>query len=143
MAERPAYTEVEHTADVGVELVAPDLGTALERTAAAMFDLMSDLDRVEERRRVAVAVRGRDGDLPNLLVRWLSELLFVHESEHLLLCTFAITRLEEGVIEATVGGEPFDRSRHDPKVEIKAATYHELRIEEVGSGWAVRVIFDT
>jgi SHS2 domain-containing protein len=143
MPERPTYTEIEHTADVGVELEAPDLDAAFERVAAAMFDMISDLDRVGSDWRRDVRVVGRSGDREHLLIRWLAELLFLHESEHVLLSTFHVERIGPDAIEAEVAGERIDRERHALKVEIKAPTYHDLVIEETASGWRVRVIFDT
>ena len=143
MPERPSYTEIEHTADVGVELEAPDLNAAFERTAAAMFDMISDLDRVGSDWRRDVRVVGRSGDREHLLIRWLTELLFVHESEHVLLSTFHVLSIGPDAIEAEVAGERIDRERHALKIEIKAPTYHDLVIEQVSSGWRVRVIFDT
>jgi SHS2 domain-containing protein len=141
MGKRPSYREIEHTADVGVELSAPDLRGAFEGAAAAMFDLMSDLDRVGDAWRGRVRVTGLD--LENLLVRWLAELLFVSESEGVLLSRFAVERLDGLTLEAAVAGEKLDRARHAVRVEIKAPTYHGLRIEESDTGWFVRVIFDT
>jgi SHS2 domain-containing protein len=143
MAERPTYDEIEHTADVGVALSAPDLRSAFELAAASMFDLMCDLDSVGASWRREVRVDGRDGDLENLLIRWLAELLYIFETEHVLLSTFAVARFESGVVEALVAGEPYDAARHAVKIEIKAATYHDLRIEETDDGWRVAVIFDT
>jgi SHS2 domain-containing protein len=141
MGKRPSYREIEHTADVGVELSAPDLRSAFEGAAAAMFDIMSDLDRVGETWRGRVRVTGLD--LENLMVRWLAELLFVAESEGVLLSCFTVDRLDGLTLEAAIAGERLDRARHAIRVEIKAPTYHALRIEEVRDGWAVRVIFDT
>jgi len=143
MVERPTYDEIEHTADVGVALSAPDLRSAFELAAASMFDLMFDLDSIGSSWRREIRVEGREGDLENLLIRWLAELLFIFGTERVLLATFAVARLEDGVVEALVVGEPYDAARHAVKVEIKAATYHELTIEETDGGWTVRVIFDT
>jgi SHS2 domain-containing protein len=143
VAERPSYTEIEHTADVGIELEAADLPQAFERAAAAMFDLISDLDRVGSGWRRSVHVEGRAGDRENLLIRWLTELLFLHESERVLLSSFTVRALSSVSVEADVAGEPIDREKHALKVEIKAPTYHDLALEEVPSGWRVRVIFDT
>jgi len=143
MPERPSYTEIDHTADVGVELEAPDLTSAFERVAAAMFDMISDLDRVGSDWRRNVRVVGRRGDRENLLIRWLAELLFLHESEHVLLSSFEVESIGPDAIEAQVAGERIDRERHALKVEIKAPTYHDLTLEEIPSGWRVRVIFDT
>ena len=141
MGKRPSYREIEHTADVGVELSAPDLRSAFEGAAAAMFDLMSDLDRVGETWRGRVRVTGMD--LENLLIRWLAELLFLSESEGVLLSRFTVDLLDGHTLDAAVAGEKFDRAKHAVRVEIKAPTYHGLRIEEVGGEWSVRVIFDT
>jgi len=141
MGRRPPYREIEHTADVGIELEAPDLQGALERAAAAMFDLMSDVERVGESWRGAVRVSGTD--LENLLVRWLTELLYLAESEGLLLSRVAVRKLDGLSLEAEVAGEKLDRARHAVRVEIKAPTYHLIRIENTGRGWSVRVVFDT
>ncbi len=141
MGKRPSYREIEHTADLGVELTAPDLRSAFEGAAAAMFDVVSDLDQVGETWHGRVRVSGLD--LGNLMVRWLSELLFVSESEGVLLSHFTIERLDGLALEAAVAGEKLDRARHAVRVEIKAPTYHGLRIEESDNGWFVRVIFDT
>ena len=143
MAERPGYHEIEHTADIGFELTAPDLKSMFETAAAAMFDLICDLDAVGDGVSRTVRVRARDGDLENMMVRWLTELLYVLEAEGLLLSSFDVRRLESDVIEAGVAGEPVDYGRHALKAELKAATYHDIAVERRGDSWFVRVIFDT
>jgi SHS2 domain-containing protein len=143
MAQRPSYHEIEHTADVGFELTAADLESAFETAAAAMFDLICDLDTVGDGVRRRVRVGARDADLENMMVRWLSELLYVLEAEGLLLSRFDVRTIESSVIEADLAGEPIDYDRHDVKVELKAVTYHDLAIEQVDGEWLVRVIFDT
>ena len=143
MVERPNYTEIEHTADVGLELEAPDLKAAFELAAASMFDLMCDLDGVGDGVCRTVRTRARDGDLENMMVRWLTELLFVFASEGLLLSSFDVRELTSDAIEASVTGERYDPARHAFKTELKAATYHDLAVDQVEGVWFVRVIFDT
>lgn len=143
MAERPDYREIEHTADVGLELEAPDLKAAFEQAAASMFDLMCDLDSVGDDVRRTVRIRARDGDLENMMVRWLSELLYVFATEALLLSRFDVRELTNGVVEADVAGEQFDSGRHAIKTEVKAVTYHDMVVDQVEGAWHVRVIFDT
>ena len=143
MAQRPSYLEIEHTADIGFELDAPDLKSAFELAAAAMFDLVCDLDTVGDDVCRRVRLKARDADLENMMVRWLTELLYLFESEQLLLSSFDVRRLESDVVEAGVAGEPFDASVHEVKAEIKAVTYHDLAVEQTDAGWRVRVIFDT
>jgi len=143
MAGRPRYNEIEHTADVGVELEAPDLKAAFELAAASMFDLMCDLDTVGSTVARTVRATSREGDLEGLMVRWLTELLYVLAAEGLLLSRFDIRNLESGRIEADVAGEPLDHERHALKCELKAVTYHDLAVDQSDGVWSVRVIFDT
>ncbi|MFH1689458.1 MAG: archease [Candidatus Eisenbacteria bacterium] len=143
MAERPAYTEIEHTADVGLELEAPDLKAVLELAAASMFDLMCDLDSVGDDVSRTVRATSREGDLEGLMVRWLTELLFLFASEKLLLSSFRVRELAGGVVEASVAGEQYNPERHALKSELKAVTYHALAVEQIEGAWFVRVIFDT
>lgn len=143
MAVRPEYREIEHTADVGVELDASDLKSALESSAAAMFDMICDLGAVGDDWRTVVSVESRGGDEQNLLVRWLTELLYVHETEQVILGGFSITKLEADRITADVTGTKIDPARHSVRLEIKAVTYHDLMIRETRGRWVVRVIFDT
>ena len=143
MAERPDYKEIEHTADVGLELEAPDLKAAFELAAASMFDLMCDLDSVGDGVCRTVHIRARDADLENMMVRWLTELLYVFESERLLLSGFDVRKLTSDAIEADVAGERYDPARHAFKSELKAATYHDIAVNQTEGVWFVRVIFDT
>ena len=143
MAERPDYREVEHTADVGLELSAPDLNAAFELAAASMFDLMCDLDSVGDAERRTVRIRARDADLENMMVRWLNELLYVFASERLLLSGFDVVKLENGDIEAVGVGEEFDPEHHALKSELKAVTYHDMVVDQFDGVWFVRLIFDT
>ena len=143
MAERPDYREIEHTADVGLELEAPDLKAAFELAAASMFDLMCDIDSVGDGVCRTVKIRARDSDLENMMVRWLNELLYVFESERLLLSRFDVRELTSDAIEADVAGERYDPARHVFKSDLKAATYHDLAVDQTEGVWFVRVIFDT
>jgi len=84
----------------------------------------------------------RPVDLEDLLVRWLSELLYLYDTQLLLCCTFHCTLLEPTHLTATVAGEPLDPDRHPIDTEIKAVTYHQIAVEQVEGRWQARVIFD-
>ena len=73
---------------------------------------------------------------------WLRELLFRFDSRHLLFSRFDV-RVEEDGLEARIRGEPLDPARHSLDHEVKAITYHGLRVEqEPGGGWLAEVIVD-
>jgi len=131
---------IEHTADIGVCCRAPTLGRLFECAARAMFKIIVPLDAVEAAEKVPVALTA--ASLEELFVSWLEELLYIWESKRMLLSSFKVSKIASDSIEAEVAGEPYDAGRHDLQSEIKAATYHDLRIERKGDAWEVRVIFD-
>lgn len=136
----PAGFEVlDHTAEVGIRAWGRDLREAFAEAARGMFALMVDLDAVEEREARRVEAVGEDRE--DLLVRWLNELLFLVDSEGLVFRRFDIERLSERELAATAHGEPLDRARHQPLAGVKAATYHQLSVEE-GPPARISVILD-
>ena len=135
---------VDHTADIGVEAEAHDLGSLFADAARGFADVVTDIDGIEgstERRQHLEAA-----SLEALLVDWLSELLYVFETEGLLFSavTADVSPSERGwSLRAVCRGEVFDSGRHELKVPIKAVTYHALEVaRSAAGGWRARVIFD-
>ena len=91
MTPSRGYEFFEHTADVGAVVRGATLPRLFENAARAMFDLICDLRTVRPRRAVRIVVRGES--LEDLLVRWLSELLFRLETQGLLFTSFAVEDL--------------------------------------------------
>ncbi len=139
--ETPAWLrEIDHTGDIGIEVVAEDLRQLFARAAGGLFRVLTEIDRVAPRTAQHVLVEADDRDA--LLVRWLSELNFLHVTEGWLFCTFEINELSHRRLVACVRGELFDPDRHVLYPEIKAVTFHELVIRQRESGWHVQIIFD-
>jgi protein archease len=136
------YEFFEHTADIGAVVRGTTLPRLFENAARAMFDLVCDRRTVRPRRAARIVVTGES--LEDLLVRWLSELLFRLETEGMLFCSFAVGRVDRTLLRArgVARGEPIDRSRHRLKREIKAVTYHQIRLIRGRSAWRVRIVFD-
>ena len=97
-----------------------DLPELFAHAAWAMFDLMSDATTIRPQQTVTLSVSATD--VEDLLVRWLSELLYRYDTQRLLCCTFHCTLLEPTHLTATVAGEPLDPARHPIDTEIKAVT---------------------
>jgi SHS2 domain-containing protein len=133
------FRTIEHTADIGIEVEADNLGELFEGVAAAMFSLMVDPDTV--RQTVERELSLEAGDLEELFM-WLNELLFVLYAEGLLFSGFKVKDIGEDRLVATATGEKLDPQRHRLDEEIKAATYHEMMVERRDDGWKARVIFD-
>ena len=105
-----------------------------------MFSILASLPEVGETEAVRVEAEAEDRE--GLLVAWLSELLYKHETERLILCKFSVTELEEKKIRGEARGEKIDPARHDLGREIKAVTYHQLSVRETEGNWIAEVIFD-
>lgn len=130
----------EHTADLGLRIRAANLETLFAEAAAALFSvIVMDLNSVRPERQVEVRLAADSPDM--LLVDWLRELLFHFDSEHLLLSRFAV-ELNANGLHGTAWGEPLDRGRHELEHEVKAITYHGLRLEQTADGWLAEVIVD-
>src|SRR4029453_15110478 len=134
------YEPLSHTGDLGMVAYGQDLPELFAHAAWAMFDLMSAPTPPRPQHTITPSVRAVD--LEDLLVRWLSELLYLYDTQRLLCCTFHCTLLEPTHLTATVAGEPLDPDRHPIDTEIKAVTYHQIAVEQVESHWQARVIFD-
>ena len=81
-------------------------------------------------------------DWPDLMVNWLRELLYLWSGKELLVGSTKIDSISEKEIMATICAERFDPDRHTIKTEIKAVTYHQIRVDCRRTGWQSRIIFD-
>jgi SHS2 domain-containing protein len=134
------FETFEHTADLGLRIRAADLDTLFTEAAQALFSvLVEDLTTLRPARAIEVCLDGDERDL--LLFDWLKELLYHFDTEHLLFSRFDVHVRSDG-LSATAWGEPLDRSRHVLDHEVKAITYHGLRVEAIADGWEAEVIVD-
>jgi protein archease len=131
---------VDHTADAGIAVEAPNLARLFERAAWGMFFVTTDVSaaRATETTRISIEAPDRVA----LLVRWLSDLNYRHVTEHRIFSEFKVLALGEHHLEAEVSGEIFDPARHTIFTEIKAVTFHGLQIERDDRGWKAQIIFD-
>jgi SHS2 domain-containing protein len=134
------YQPLSHTGDLGMLVYGGDLPELFAHAAWAMFDLMSDATLIRPRQTINVSVEG--SDIEDLLVRWLSELLYLYDTQRFLYCAAIFTTLEPSRLTASVQGESFDVARHPIDTEIKAVTYHQLAVTQAEGRWQAQVIFD-
>ncbi len=125
---------------MGLRIFGENLETLFINAGIAFFELIAEVEKVEEKESVDFSVEAEDRK--ELLVRWLSELHFKFEVERLLFTRFHISKISEKSLEAKAYGEKFDSGRHELKTEIKGVTYHQLKVEPIQGGWVAEVIFD-
>jgi SHS2 domain-containing protein len=131
---------LDHTADCGFIVQAGDLPELFARAAWGMFSIITDVKAVKSAQTEAIVVTAPDREA--LLVRWLSELNFLHATKHRLFSRFQILELSDQRLVAEAAGEDIAPARHVVYTEIKAVTFHGLRLEPAGAGWRAEIIFD-
>lgn len=135
-----SYTIKEHTADLCVEFYGNSQNDLFQSTGSALFDILYEAQHISLKVEFAVTAEGFDTE--DLLIAWLRELLYIGEVNNILLCEFIIDELSETKLKARVRGEPYNPEKHSIRREIKAATYHDLKITEEDGKWKAVVVFD-
>jgi len=130
----------EHTADLGLRVSATTLEELLTEAARGLLAmLVANPDAVRPVQTKTIVVSAEDHSY--LLFDWLTELLYAFETEKLLFANFDL-QINNHQLSATCRGERMDATRHQMEHEVKAITYHSLRVEQTASGWQAEVIVD-
>ena len=142
MGPDPRYIFLDHTADAEFQAFGNDLGEALANAALAVASLIWDWEKVARSVSRPVEVRGRD--LPQLVARYLEEVLFLFESEGFLLAGtdgVHVTREDHAYrLQAVFWGDKLS-DRYPLHGDVKAITYNDMKIEE-GDRTVVQVVVD-
>jgi SHS2 domain-containing protein len=130
------FRENQHTADWELEAWAPDFPSLLEQSARGMYKLSGMQLRDGSRQTRTIKLQGDDSE--SLLVRFLTELLWLEQDEGLAFDSFSISVDEQYTLQAELGGCAI--SNLDK--EIKAVTYHNLAVQTTEQGLRVIIVFD-
>ena len=134
------YELFEHTADLGLRATAADLDSLFAEAAMCLFTaIVEDPSAVRPKHPVVIEVAGEDREF--LLFDWLKDLLHRFDDEHILFAKFEVKVRDNG-LSATAWGEPFDPERHALCHEVKAITYHGLKVVKNTDYWLAEVIVD-
>jgi SHS2 domain-containing protein len=142
------YRYLEHSTDAIVQAHGSSLEELFENSAMGLVNIMFDIDKVENRQSETIVAS--DENLENLLFDWLEKVLLKIFIEQIVLSRFSIrvfekhTNLEEKryFLEAQVGGEKVNYDKHNYKIEIKAITYHELKIQRTDTSYVATFLVD-
>mgnify|MGYP005809885345 CR=1 FL=1 len=130
------YEEVEHTADWSFRIRGRDLPELFANAARAMFSLEHPTQTGSEAVTREFEVHGWDRE--TLLVNWLNELLYLHESHREWYDQFNILEITDRRLRALIQG----RHPSDVKTHIKAATFHNLELKHGTNGWEATLVLD-
>ena len=144
MKGKRQYEFLEHTADAYVAAYGADLTEAFENAAVAMFDVMTEVEKINPLTEDHVEASGDDEQ--ELLYNWLEALLVKSEIKRMLYSKFKVSELAHDSsgfrLKAKVWGEKFNAKRHLQKVGIKAVTYHRMEIVKTPEKVTLKFILD-
>ena len=135
------YELIEHTADIGIRVKGKDLKELFTNAALAMFALLADENTCKKNLPTEIfLIKQEAADLEELFINWLNELLSLSSAEGKIFSKFKFKILDKNTLEAEASGSRIEG--YKVKTEIKAATYHALKLEQAKTGWQAEVIFD-
>jgi SHS2 domain-containing protein len=129
---------IDHTADICIKAHGKTISEAFENAAVGMFDIITDNSKIGIVGQYNIKLEAPD--LEQLLVDWLSELLFLNSAKNLVFGSFKVS-IDENHLSAQVFGEEYDKYKHKMGIEIKAVTYHMLEVKDT-EPFYVKILFD-
>jgi SHS2 domain-containing protein len=139
-SDRGSFREIEHTADLAVEVTASTLTRLFATAGEALFALIADPKNIEPRNEIIVTATGSGPE--ELLHAWLCELLAQFNLNGFIGARCEVEQITAERVEGTIKGEKLDLKRHRFYTEIKGVTYHDFKVWEEECLWHARVIFD-
>ncbi|MCZ6561704.1 MAG: archease [Deltaproteobacteria bacterium] len=132
--------EIEHTADLGIEIETADLSGLFSEAAEALFGLVADSDDINPNEKITVSAVGQGWE--ELFHAWLCELLAQFNLKGFVGKHCEIVSLMPERVEGLIRGECLELERHRFYTEIKGVTYHHFKVWQEDGMWRARVIFD-
>lgn len=140
MINKP-FEYIEHTADAGMCVTGDTQKSLFNNAAQGLFEMMAVVETIDETTSVEINVSA--DSVEYLLVAWLDELVFQHETAEIFFKRTDINTISSTELSAKAYGEPTNFDKHAVYTEIKAVTYHQLYVNQNPKGiWEAQVIFD-
>lgn len=134
------HRRFEHTADIGLEVWAADRIALFGDAAVALTEQITDPNQLSACKQQAISIDGIDW--PDLMVNWLREVLYLWNGRRLLVQQVRIEHLAPFQLKATLACDVYDARRHRIRTEIKAVTYHQIRVAPDRTGWRAKIVLD-
>lgn len=134
------YEIIDHTADIGLRIYGKDWEALLKNAGFALFDLITNAASIEPKLQVPISLEGKNRE--DLFLQWLRELLYLFSTKQFVFKDFNFQELTENRLKGIAQGGIFDPKSHEQRMEVKAVTYHQFKLEEQKSGWVAEVILD-
>jgi len=133
------YKFLEHTADAMFEAYGKDLNELFENSALAVEECMVKLSSLKNKEKHKISLKSES--IEELLYDFLSELIFIKDTEGLLFKKFKV-RIKDLNLEAECEGEKINRNTQELLDDAKAVTKHLFKVKKLKNKWLARIIID-
>lgn len=141
MARGPTGYELrDHTADIALYVWGDTLESLFRSAAEGYYAVVGDLRPCGATESDSFGIDATDVDA--LLHDFLSELLFRFETGGVMFRDFVFDRLDDTGLRATAACAKVDTAASVFDREVKAVTFHDLRIVESDGRYEVTVVLD-
>ena len=137
------FRYIEHVSDAIVEAYGRTLSEVFANSARALINIVCDLSRIDLNKKFIIETEGFDQI--SLLYNWLEKVLLTLLVDNIALANFDITierSRDKYNLFGTCRGEAFSEQKHHYKVEVKAITYHEMKISRRNDMFIVQFLVD-
>ena len=140
MAQYDWLEEIDHTGDCGIRVSAGNLPQLFVRAARAMMQIIAESQDISADEKITFSLEANDRVA--LLRTWLTRINYYHITHDFLFGNFEVLQISDTKLTGAGFGEAIDADRHQILTEIKAVTYHDLKVEPTDRGWLAQIIFD-
>jgi len=134
------WEHYSHPADIGIRGFGATKEEAFAQAALALTAVVADLKTVEPKEEVKISCQDQDNEF--LFVDWLNAVIYEMATQQMLFSRFEVS-VENERLSASAFGEKIDVKKHSPAVEVKAATYTDLKVRQNKNGdWMVQCVVD-
>lgn len=139
---RYEFLESMAVADCALEIEADDVNDLFESAARALAELMVNPATLAGPVERTLTLTSPSLDL--LLYDWISELIYLKDSEQMIFpkATVEVQPEVPCRLTARLVGGPIDVQRTELRADAKALTLHKFELEPRGRGWRARIVID-
>jgi SHS2 domain-containing protein len=141
------FVVIGHTADIGIKVWGKSFGQLLKNAACGMYKIICEKNNIKPilKKRICIKKISKN-DKESLLVNFLNELLYKTAIEKVVFNNFKIKIYSYSknlcTIEVFCFGEKYSFEKHGRFLELKAATYHNLKIYKKNNSFYTQIFFD-
>lgn len=134
------FEYLDHKADLIISVEGNDIIELFYLSAKALFKFIFNKEPLKNEKLIKINISADNIEM--LLVKWLNELLFIFENKNIFFCEFEINMLQENSLKAKAWGQKIENINKFAGKEIKAITYHQLKVAQIGKKWLAQFLVD-